>query len=172
MGVKLNTIERRHVDVSTHLYHRTRKMVETIHKANETELLAFLTLRHVGDSFGGQRLNQYIQNAFGTQRISGYFYQSVKGHALELCEHVDHEAFVKEDKAFFKACNNVFDLHTELFDEMEAGRSHIKNYALEQPKPSSCNRYKLLGATLGVGLLSVATMALAIKARSDSNLSI
>ena len=106
-----------------YLFPATRNMIAGIEQANTVELFSWLMVRCLGDAFGGQGLKGHNQKIFGDNQLTAYFANGVSSQATALCKVVNHtELSEDEEKLFYSAADTVFQLHVELFEEMEGER--------------------------------------------------
>lgn len=119
------------------LFQATQRMLASINEAEPVTLFSWLSVRCLGDAFGGQGLKVHNQNIFGESQLTAYFANGVSSQANPLCKLVNHaEMNPEEEELFYRTADSVFQWHVELFEEMEAERilpEKQMELPLEQP---------------------------------------
>ena len=106
-----------------YLFPATRNMIAGIQQATHAELFSWLMVRCLGDAFGGQAIKGYTQQVFGGNQLTACFANGVSSQASALCKVVNKtELSEDEEKLFYTTAGTVFQLHVELFEEMEQER--------------------------------------------------
>lgn len=106
-----------------YLFPATRNMIGSIQQANTVELFSWLMVRCLGDAFGGQAIKGYTQQIFGNNQLTACFANGISSQATTLCKIVNQaELSEDEEKLFYSTADTVFQLHVELFEEMEGKR--------------------------------------------------
>jgi heme oxygenase len=141
------------------------KLIEQIVHADALTLMACLTVRCLGDSFGGQALNKYNQQCFGDEHVlTGAFYNSAarksqsQQSGMNLYRYIDTLDLSPEDnKLFLQQADTVFQAHLDLFKEMEEARTVPEAAPVaikEQVEPkqgAGWGRYAFFGAAVVTG---------------------
>lgn len=150
-----------------HLFQGTRNMIAGIQQANTVELFSWLMVRCLGDAFGGQGLKAHNQRIFGDNQLTACFANGVSSQATALCKIVNHAVLSEDEETlFFKTADTVFQLHVELFEEMERDRvlPEIKveqHFAQAEQQEEIIQKRKPAHATYSTGckFLMFATLA-------------
>ncbi|KTC71553.1 Heme oxygenase [Legionella birminghamensis] len=104
----------------------TKAMASAVEQADPMHLLTYLAVRSLADCYGGQALGRLNQRAFGEEYpLSARFYKSASRQARSLGEEVNNLNLSKEEEQkLLQISDDFFQMHIDLFEEMEAKRHH------------------------------------------------
>lgn len=162
MRAGLSDVERPCVLEEDDLFPAVQEMIDQIAETDPVTLFAYLSVRCLGDAFGGQALNTYTQRTFENQILKGAFYGSVEKQASTLSTFVNNTPLnIEEETQFYKAVDKVFKLHIDLFNQMEEERV-IPEKAVEKKSDYYSNGFRFgLFAFSAVALTAVAASTVA-----------
>lgn len=105
------------------LFPAVQKMVEQIAVADPVTLFALLSVRCLGDVIEGERLSQHYQRVFDKHNLKGEFFNGISNQTSYLNQFIDQALLIPGDEEQFNAAvDNFFQLHIDLYNEMEADR--------------------------------------------------
>lgn len=136
-----------------------QKMIDKIKQADPITLFAYLAVRCLGDVYGGQHLNEHTQKTFAKNKLKGAFYNGVSKQIKTLSTFVaDAELTESEERQFFAAADDIFQLHIDLFKEMEQARAEPVKEDADSFNYRACGRYALFAvSTIGLATAAIGT---------------
>lgn len=137
------------------------KMIDKIAKADPITLFACFSVRCCADVSSEQVLNTYNQRVFGNNKLKGEFYRDLSQQAMPLGQFIDQAVLTAdEEKQFCDTTDDFFQLHIDLFKEMEAARVlPKKNEIVSQCSnhKSSCRYAMFALSALGLAVVAAGT---------------
>lgn len=164
----LSREERLSLDDQTFVYPAIAQAIQRIKESNAIELFAVCSVRTLGDVFGGQHLNRYNQQVFAEDTLTGSFYGRVS-HAQRLIgSFINGENLLTkvQEGDFFRAVDEVFQVHLDLFSEMEAKRE--QRLKTLPPKEENSMSQHLRFGLFGLGVVAAAA-GVSVLAKSEHN---
>lgn len=155
----LTTNEKNQLPKDSFVFPAMAAMIQEIKYGSPTSLFAFLAVRSLGDTFGGQKLNQYTKQLFSSKNFGGQFYQQVYRQTFPLVKFINEANLtVTDEKLFFNIASQVFQYHIELFNQIEDSRKQ-NNKSLYPAMRCSCAFFAIssivtVTAALGISYLN------------------